>query len=51
MKEEINKDVEILKNNQSEMNSSISQIKLPKSKVWSTEWSKLKTEYQEQNTK
>jgi hypothetical protein len=28
MKEEINKDTEILKNNQSEMNSSIFQIKV-----------------------
>jgi chromosome segregation ATPase len=29
MKEETNKDIEILKNNQIEMNSSISQIKIP----------------------
>jgi vancomycin resistance protein YoaR len=50
MKEEINKDIEIMKNNQFEMNSSITQIK-SQSKVWQTEWSKLKREYQEQKIK
>jgi SMC interacting uncharacterized protein involved in chromosome segregation len=46
MKEEINKDIETLKSNQSEINNSISPKK-SQSKAWQTEWIKLKTEYQE----
>jgi hypothetical protein len=50
MKEEINKDMETLKNNQFEINKSISQISIP-IKTWQTEWSKLKIEYQGWKTK
>jgi hypothetical protein len=49
-KEEINKDMETLKNNQSKINNSISQIKIS-IKRWWTEWSKLKVECHEQKTK
>jgi hypothetical protein len=45
MKEEINKNIKILKNKQFETNSSISQIKTS-IKSWLREWSKLKTEYE-----
>jgi regulator of replication initiation timing len=50
IKEEINKVIEILKNNQFETKRSISQIKT-QSKVWPTEWSKLKIENKKQKTK
>jgi esterase/lipase len=49
MKEVINKDIEILKNNQSEVNSSLSQIKISIESL--AEWSKMEIEYQEQKTK
>jgi hypothetical protein len=39
-----------MKNNQSKINNSISQINI-KSNAWWTEWSKLKIEYQEQKMK
>jgi predicted nucleic acid-binding Zn-ribbon protein len=50
VKGEINKDIEILKNNQSEINSSISQRKISIESLVNM-WSKLKIEYQQQKTK
>jgi hypothetical protein len=50
IKEEINKDIEILKNNQSEMNSSISQIKIL-IESWVNRVDLLKIECQEQKAK
>jgi hypothetical protein len=44
MKEEINKDMETEKKNQSEINNSVSQIKKYQLEAWQTEWSKLKIE-------
>jgi hypothetical protein len=52
-KEEFNKDIEILKKNQTEileMKSSISQIKT-QWKVSPVEWITLKTEYQDSKTR
>jgi hypothetical protein len=47
---EVNKNIEILKKNKFEMNSSIFQTKIS-IKMWLTEESKLKIEHQKQKTK
>jgi hypothetical protein len=50
MKEEINKDIEILKKNQSKMNYSISQIKISM-KCLQTEWNRRQSSGISSNSK